>query len=157
MWYLTICPLITPPTLPLHILMSYEDTLSPLALRHLATARTITTSLYEKPRLLLPVEHEETYSLSRPASLSGCPGLRPFQDLLFLKVFDFLAVKVYSGRHLSVSLLPLETTLAAILQDWSGKTGKRNFTVREWHLHVYLHLVTAVAEWKQPQATKWEN
>lgn len=86
-----------------------------------------------KPQLLLPLEHEATHSGLFQAFLpfSGCTELRPFQDLLLQKTLVFIAVEMYSGRHLSASRWPLETALAAILQAWSGKTGKGDFTVRE--------------------------
>lgn len=64
MWFLAICPLSTPPTLLLHILMSYKDTLSPLSPSPLGNCKNHNNQSVWKPtlssQLLLPLELEAT-------------------------------------------------------------------------------------------------
>lgn len=81
----------------------------------------------------------------------GAASPRP----LLLRVFGFQ--KWIQRDIYRPSCPPQETVLVAILQAWLGKTGDGNFTVREWHLHVYLHLFTAVVAWKQPRVTERED
>lgn len=162
MWFSAICPLSTPPTSPLHILMSYKDTLSPLSPSPLGNCKNHNNQSLWNPLKAVTLIAFGTWGNTLRAS----PGLPPSLVMTsyalsktssMKKALVFIGAEMYSGRHLSVNCLPLETALAAILQARSWKTGKGNFTLREWHLHVYLHLFTAVAEWKQPQATEREE
>lgn len=85
-----------------------------------------------------------------------CRGVASPRPLL-LRVFGFHLQKWIQRDIYQPSCPPPETVLVALLQAWLGKTGRGNFTMREWHLHVYLHLFTAVVAWKQPRVTERED
>lgn len=147
-----------PPTLPSHILMSYKDTLSPLSPSPLDNCENHNNQLSGNPLC----SYCFCNMLQNSWGFQNLPSFWlhwavPFPRHPPPKIFGLQNCGNVFKETFIISHLPLETALAAILQAWSGKTEMGNFTIREWHLHVYLHLFTAVAEWKQPQVTEQED
>ena len=74
MWFLAICPLSTPPTLPFHILMSYKDTLSPLSPSPLGNCKNHNNQSLWKPTL----SHSSCCLWNTRKHTQGFPDLPPF-------------------------------------------------------------------------------
>lgn len=119
-----------------------------LALHHLATVRTITTNFQETHFALI--------------AFVTCCKTRGFQNLpSLLAALSCALSKTSSSKNLWIAALwkciqgdiyhKPPSTGDCTGSHFTGlvrENRNRELHIREWHLHVYLHLFTAVAEWK---------